>query len=117
MFNVLAYGYEQITNFLQGFIDNELNFNQEDTCSQNCEDYTKTKNVVCADKTMCTREKIHHEATVCNGDIYDCTEIESNDLDVCYSSNSNRRYDSARDSTGKVYGTVNGSCLTEVRVS
>lgn len=113
-------GYEELTNFLQGYIDNEVNFNNVDTCAKNCDDYTIARNIKCSENTMCTLEKVHREATICDGKIRDCTTIESGDIDICYSMNPMRRYDYARDSNGKIYGnesTVVGSCLTQIQVN
>lgn len=93
-----------MTNFLQGYIDNELNFNVEDTCTNNCADYTKTKNIHCADKTMCAENQRQRDLTVCNGDVYDCQEMDSIDIDVCHINDPIRRYHHLRYSNGEITG-------------
>lgn len=98
--------YEQVTNFLQGYIDHEINFNDEESCAQNCADYTQTTNHQCADETMCAQNKRLNETTVCNGNIYDCTELEGIDVDVCHTGNADplRRYSYVKYSNGKIIG-------------
>lgn len=115
-----SYGYDQLTNFLQGYIDNELNFNDEDTCSNNCEDYTKTKNIQCANKTLCAEVDKHRDLTVCLGDVRDCVEVASIDVEVCHSNSAIRRYNYFKYSHGKFYGlkpSAERPCIAEARVS
>ncbi|XP_055307895.1 uncharacterized protein LOC129572010 isoform X2 [Sitodiplosis mosellana] len=99
-----ADGYTQVIKFLQGYIDNELNLNQEDTCQNNCEDFTSTRHVRCADKTLCTQNR-NDELVVCNGKIRDCTEIPSEEVEVCFAENTLKRYHYLKYSDGNVHGS------------
>lgn len=45
--------FEQVTEFLGGVIDNEVNLNPDGTCQNTCEDYKITKNHICYDGTYC----------------------------------------------------------------
>lgn len=63
-------------NFLQGFVDNEINLNPDGSCSNSCSDYTKTKQFGCANGTMCADPKgLAKEDTTCSGDVRDCIDI------------------------------------------
>lgn len=97
-------GYEQVTKFLQGYIDNELNFNQEDTCTKNCEDFTKADHVRCADKTLCAQNQ-KQDVAVCSGNIRECTELNDDDVQICYGDSDIKRYHYLKYSSGKEYGT------------
>lgn len=99
-----ASDYEQVTKFLQGYIDNELNFSEEDTCTNNCEDFTKTQHVRCAEKTLCTQNR-RQDLVVCGGEVRDCKQIQNDDIEVCYSDNEPRRYHYVKYSDGKMLGT------------
>lgn len=96
-------GYAQVTKFLQGYVDNELNFNQEDTCKNNCEDYTNIEHIRCADKTLCAQNR-RQDLVVCSGQIRDCRQIPSDEIEVCYTDNTIRRYHYLKYSDGKVHG-------------
>lgn len=98
-----AESYEQITKFLQGYIDNELNFNQDDTCTNNCEDFTKTEHVRCADKTLCAQNR-RHDVAVCSGSVRDCKELNNDDIQICYGDSDLRRYHYLKYSNGEQYG-------------
>lgn len=99
----LATNYEQVTKFLQGYVDNELNFNSDDTCKNNCEDYTKTQHTQCSDKTLCAENR-NTDLVVCSGEIRDCKEIDSDEIEVCFSDNSTRRYHYLKYDDGTVNG-------------
>ncbi|XP_031638450.1 uncharacterized protein LOC116350692 [Contarinia nasturtii] len=96
--------YIQVTKFLQGYVDNELNFNQEDTCKNTCEDFTNTNHVRCADKTLCAQNR-NTDLVVCNGQIRDCQEIPSEDVEVCYGNDTFQRYHYLKYSDGKMHGS------------
>lgn len=97
-------GYDQVTKFLQGYLDNELNFNDEETCTNKCEDYTQTRHVRCADKTLCTQNR-NENVAVCSGEIRDCREIDSEDIQVCFADNAAvRRYHYFKYGDGQVHG-------------
>lgn len=77
--------YEQVTKFLQGIVDNEVNLNPINDCKKTCSDYKTTKNYLCFNTTYCSTEELPKDRTICNGDIVDCEFIGA-DLDICPSS-------------------------------
>lgn len=75
--------YHQITRFIQGYIDNEVNMNAEKSCKQSCSDYTNTKSFDCAEKTLCSEyAHIDEASTRCKGTIYNCDFVDD-DVTVC----------------------------------
>lgn len=72
--------YTQITNFLQGFIDNEVNLNTDASCSSTCSDYRQTKHYHCAAGTLCAEVS---QAPTCNGVVRECEEIDDSEIDIC----------------------------------
>lgn len=82
-FNYFTAIYHQITRFIQGYIDNEINLNADQSCKQSCSDYTNTKNFGCAEKTICAEyAHIDQSSTRCKGTIYNCESIDD-DLTFC----------------------------------
>lgn len=96
-------GYEQVTKFLQGYIDNELNFNQEDTCAKNCEDFTKTEHVRCANETLCANNR-RQDVAVCSGRVRECKELKDDNVQICYGNDDLKRYHYLKYSNGKQFG-------------
>lgn len=90
--------------FFNSIVDNELNLSEEDTCQNNCEDFTLTRHVRCADKTLCAENR-RNELAVCNGVIRNCKELPSERIEVCYTDNPIRRMNFLMESNGKVYGS------------
>lgn len=78
--------YEEVTNFLVGYLDNEVNLNEDGTCQNTCEDYRVTKNYRCYDGTYCASkpEGSERDQAVCKGDIVNC-EFLGSDLNICSS--------------------------------
>lgn len=77
--------YTSITNFMQGYIDNEVNMNEEHSCSGQCNDFKSTKNNGCRNETLCAHSNF--AKTRCGGEIFDCTTIDSDGvacLVVCF---------------------------------
>lgn len=74
--------YEEVTSFLQGFVDNEINLNAEQTCTRTCFDYGKTKQYGCHNDTLCAQNTIPSKVNVCKGTIRDCQFIDA-DVEVC----------------------------------
>lgn len=72
----------QITNFLEGFIDNEANLNAENDCKQSCSDYKVAKSYTCLEETLCSKEP-ENPKSKCNGTLYNCDFIEA-DMSVCF---------------------------------
>lgn len=77
-----ATSYHQITRFIQGYVDNEINLNPDDSCKATCSDYKKTRNYKCGTDTLCSDAVADHGATKCNGTVYNC-EFMDGDLTVC----------------------------------
>lgn len=70
----------QITHLLDGYVDNEVNLNNNDDCTQTCSDYTITRNYGCFKGTYCEKEE--QAFSTCKGTVVDCQFIES-DLEIC----------------------------------
>ncbi|XP_055324696.1 uncharacterized protein LOC129579082 isoform X2 [Sitodiplosis mosellana] len=106
--------YEEVTNFLVGYFDNEVNLNPDGTCQNTCEDYRVTKNYQCYDGTYCglKREGAERDRAICKGDIVDCQFLGS-DLNICSTPNqASRRYDVLYYDNGNVLGR-NGTQIFE----
>lgn len=78
--------YEEVTNFMQGVVENEVNMNKENDCKNSCPDYKVAENHVCFNGTYCAQqpEGGERDRSVCRGKIVDCEFIGS-DLNVCKS--------------------------------
>lgn len=82
IFFVVSHRYTEITNFLQGYIDNEANLNEKGSCTESCEDYTRTRRYGCTIDTPCHPERHGVAASACDGVIRDCLSLPS-DLRIC----------------------------------
>lgn len=113
--------YDQVTHFLQGYIDSEINFNEDRSCTSECGDYRQTRNLHCADETMCAEDKRMNDTTVCNGDIYDCSEMGSIETAVCHTGSDDplHRYSYIEYSNGQILGQklANGTCAVLPKVN
>lgn len=108
--------HASVTNFLQGFFDNELNFNTDDTCTKSCSDYTQTRNVACMKKTLCAQSPENHK-TICGGEIRDCINPDIHDeFNICYSDRSDRRYEKIDFDGDQSYGLDSSSCSATLQV-
>lgn len=74
--------YTQITNFIQGFIENEANFNVDGSCRGQCEDYHLVHHQGCKNYTICTINYLDKNKTRCDGTIRSCTYVEP-DMRLC----------------------------------
>lgn len=79
---MIATTYHQITRFIQGYVDNEVNLNQDDSCKATCSDYKQTRNYKCDADTLCADQIIDHASTKCNGTVLNCEFIDE-DVTVC----------------------------------
>lgn len=70
----------QITHLLDGYIDNEVNLNNDDDCTRTCPDYKVTQNFGCYKGSYCQMEE--QSFARCRGTIVDCKFIES-DFEIC----------------------------------
>ncbi|KAG8292097.1 uncharacterized protein LOC124366309 isoform X2 [Homalodisca vitripennis] len=91
--------YAQLTRLLQGYIQNEVDLNSQQTCRENCGYYQVTKQHGCYENNFCARQR------GCNGDIVECQYIDS-DMWVCQADPtlSRRRYDWIEFENGRVLG-------------
>lgn len=78
--------YEEVTNFLQGYLDNEVNLNPDGTCQNTCSDYTLSENYQCYDGTYCAQkpEGKQRDRAICKGKVVNC-EFLGSDLNICSS--------------------------------
>ncbi|XP_069158749.1 uncharacterized protein [Procambarus clarkii] len=83
--------YVQITELLQGYIENEVDMNSVGSCSQNCGYYQHAKSERCylPASQYCGKHRR------CMGTVHDC-QFYNADAWVCISKNPYRRYDSIR---------------------
>lgn len=79
---LFSVSYTEIVNFIQGYIDNEINFNREDTCSKQCSDFKHVDYHICRNSTLCILNYLDKNKTRCDGDIRSCEFIES-DMELC----------------------------------
>lgn len=68
--------YDEVTRLLQGFVENEVDMNDEETCRENCGFYQSTKSQGCFKDLYCSRQPR------CSGKLYHCTYIDS-DMWIC----------------------------------
>ncbi|XP_068201294.1 uncharacterized protein [Palaemon carinicauda] len=94
----------QFTEFLQGYIENEVDMNIAGTCKQNCAYYQDTKHMGCfqPQTQLCGRQPS------CQGSLRDC-QFHEPDAWVCLSERETRRYDYIRYESGSQYG-YDGKC-------
>lgn len=90
--------YDEVTRLLQGYIINEVDMNQEETCRETCGFYEATKSYSCFKNLYCSRQPR------CSGRILNCEYIDS-DMTICQSkSNSSRRYEYIEYENGRTLG-------------
>lgn len=90
--------YLQITELLQGYIQNEVDLNTDQTCRENCAEYRYTKANSCYKELYCAKQRR------CNGKIINCKFVDS-DMWVCPSSvMTNRRYEYIEYENGRTLG-------------
>lgn len=75
----------QITNFLRGYVDNEINLNVHKSCDKSCPEYRTARQHGCYEGTFCDyQRKAGRKDTTCTGQIFDCTFVEA-DMTICLS--------------------------------
>ncbi|CAH2096558.1 unnamed protein product [Euphydryas editha] len=95
--------YEEVTRLLQGYIENEVDMNPDQTCKENCAYYTLTESHGCFKEQFCAKQ------TKCKGRIIDCNYIDS-DMWICMAGkNSHRRYEWIEYENGRTLGQA-GTC-------
>ncbi|XP_060651417.1 uncharacterized protein LOC132788116 [Drosophila nasuta] len=92
--------YDEVTRLLQGYIENEVDLNNDESCTQSCHNYYNTTRSGCFDSKFCAQQP------QCLGRIHNCQSLDS-PLWICQSpENSNRRYDYIEDSKGERQGST-----------
>ncbi|XP_055618076.1 uncharacterized protein LOC129763220 isoform X1 [Toxorhynchites rutilus septentrionalis] len=89
----------QITRLLQGYVENEVDMNTENTCKENCAHYSwGVKQEQCYKDLYCSKQP------KCSGRIYNCEYMDS-DMWICPSAtSSNRRYEYIEYENGVILG-------------
>ncbi|XP_060652646.1 uncharacterized protein LOC132788962 [Drosophila nasuta] len=98
----LGVSYDQVTRLLQGYVENEVNLNNDSSCFQTCEDYTDVRSQGCIANELCTKQPR------CEGRLHSCQFIGA-DMTVCQSNatsniTSSRRYDYIQFNNGRRLG-------------
>ncbi|XP_055914156.1 uncharacterized protein LOC129947566 isoform X2 [Eupeodes corollae] len=90
--------YDEVTRLLQGYIENEVDMNPEETCRENCAFYEATKSYGCFKNLYCARQQR------CSGRLLNCEYVDS-DMWICPApSNSTRRYEYIEYESGRTMG-------------
>ncbi|KRT84564.1 hypothetical protein AMK59_354, partial [Oryctes borbonicus] len=90
--------YLEITQLLQGYIQNEVDLNPDGTCRENCGYYQYTKSYSCFQNLYCRQQRR------CKGKIFNCQYIDS-DMWICPSAPSTgRRYSYVEYENGRILG-------------
>lgn len=90
--------YIEITELLQGYVQNEVDLNPDGNCWENCAAYKYTKSHSCYKNLYCKQQRR------CNGEIINCRFIDS-DMWICPAMRStHRRYEYIEYENGNVFG-------------
>jgi len=101
--------YLEITKLLQGYIENEVDMNDRQTCKSNCGAYSFTESKSCYKDLFCAKQP------KCAGRIFDCQFFHA-DAWVCMAEDgSNRRYDWVEYENGIQLGEK-GQCKNKIKV-
>lgn len=106
--------YIQVTNLLQGHIENEIDLNPNANCRDNCAYHsggTFARVSGCYQDLFCNKQR------KCNGRIFDCRFIDS-DSNVCLANDNttNRKYDWVEYKNGHVLGRKTSCSNKEIKV-
>lgn len=83
LFFIVDHTDNQITRFVQGYVDNEANLNEKNSCRKTCSDYTLTQNYNCFNGSYCSHvEGEEQNKHRCMGTVLNCTFIHSH-VNVC----------------------------------
>lgn len=73
----------EITNFLTGYIDAEVNLNAEGSCALTCGDYQNTKHFTCNSDTLCAGLRPEKRSLIgCKGRVRGCHALDDS-ISVC----------------------------------
>lgn len=101
--------YLEITKLLQGYIENEVDMNDRQTCKSNCGAYSFTESKSCYKDLFCAKQP------KCAGRIFDCQFFHA-DAWVCMAEDgSHRRYDWVEYENGIQLGEK-GQCKNKIKV-
>lgn len=91
--------YVQLTRLLQGYVENEVDMNTDNTCKENCAYYNwGVRQEQCYKDLYCSKQ------TKCAGKMYSCEYVDS-DMWICpAASSSNRRYEYIKYENGMTLG-------------
>ncbi|XP_039437888.2 uncharacterized protein LOC120419287 [Culex pipiens pallens] len=91
--------FVQLTRLLQGYVENEVALNTDNTCKETCGYYSwGVQQERCYKDTYCSKQ------SKCSGKIYDCDFIDSHMWICPAAKNSNRRYEYVEYENGIVLG-------------
>lgn len=91
--------FVQITRLLQGYVENEVDMNTDNTCKENCAYYSWG-----ARQEQCYKDLYCSKQPKCSGKIYDCEYVDS-DMWICpAATSSNRRYEYIEYENGMTLG-------------
>uniref|UniRef100_A0A182SFA4 Uncharacterized protein n=1 Tax=Anopheles maculatus TaxID=74869 RepID=A0A182SFA4_9DIPT len=91
--------YVQFTRLLQGYIENEVDMNTDNTCRETCDHYQYGH-----EQHQCYKELYCSKQPKCAGRIYDCEYIDS-DMWICPAApGSQRRYEYIEYENGEIRG-------------
>lgn len=76
--------YEAVTRLLQGYIENEVDMNSDETCRENCAAYEFAESHGCFKDLFCSKQP------KCTGKLLNCQYIDS-DMWICPSVSSLRK--------------------------
>jgi len=101
--------YLEVTKLLQGYIENEVDMNERNSCQSQCSTYTITESKSCYKDGFCAKQP------ACKGRIFDCQFYHA-DAWVCMSEDSDkRRYDWVEYEDGTLLG-AKGTCNNKIKV-
>nr|CAH0106944.1 unnamed protein product [Daphnia galeata] len=96
--------YIQFNELLQGYVVNEVDLNQDNTCKDSCSAYTNTQEKGCFGNQFCA-----HSRRCSSGRIYNCGFVEA-DSNICINNEPGRRYDWIQYKSGRVFGGQKSEC-------
>jgi hypothetical protein len=68
--------FERVTKLLQGYVENEVDLNNEETCRETCDHYQVSESFTCFKELYCSRQP------KCTGKVLYCQYLDS-DMWIC----------------------------------
>lgn len=101
--------FARVTRLLQGYVENEINLNSDQSCWNSCDDYHDTLSNGCYQP----EEDLCGQQPPCNGRLYNCAFIDSA-LTICPASeNGTRRYEYIHYGDGTSLGGKSAGCKSK----